>query len=475
MPTATQEKETNSKVKRSRRSTRLSGLADKSAAPAVAGDKGRLQCAAQTETSTVSQSRSQSNPTAMETKLSSRSQSAGSESGDEGRPSTKGNPETFVLLNKAPTETSGVRKRIGTRKSLGSSFPLKVTTKSSQVGDQCLQNLQQADETVKRSRVRIRHSLGVLPEVARRTASQEVWNTRVELGQGVCNGVSGEKSSSSDDEGSSALNKQKQGASSTQQKSWKGGGMPETKKGDSTRQSGPLEQPSQTQQVEAGTSKTAGVKTTARKRKLLNPSQEMHVLSCSQADSPNLPKSASGCTEPKKQGKKRKSCDADAVFPSSFPASKRGRRSLQSKENQGTRRLCSQVDPNTSDEASTDPCSSSKENRLKKSRKALHETKKDRSISASALCTTSQTSSVLGSSMSMLFSDTSTSAPVGRKFAPPRNSMADFQVQKPRRQRKLAVPKGERKTGGEQIKAMSLQKFRLTCMPSLVMTSLHRP
>lgn len=251
--------------------------------------------------------------------------------------------------------------------------------------------------------------------------------------------------------------------------------MPETKKGDSTRQSGPLEQPSQTQQVEAGTSKTAGVKTTARKRKLLNPSQEMHVLSCSQADSPTLPKLASGCTEPKKQGKKRKSCDADAVFPSSFPASKRGRRSLQSKENQGTRRLCSQVDPNTSDEASTDPCSSSKENRLKKSRKALHETKKDRSISASALCTTSQTSSVLGSSMSMLFSDTSTSAPVGRKFAPPRNSMADFQVQKPRRQRKLAVPKGERKTGGEQIKAMSLQKFRLTCMPSLVMTSLHRP
>lgn len=474
----------DNKSKCKRRSARLSGLIGRDAVADVIEEKGSSQCTTKTKTPTSSQSKSQNKPTtpkrAMETKPSSSSESAESDSGDKGRPRAKSNPESFNHLNKTQTKTSGVMRRISTRQSFGSSLPQTVNENSSQPYVQLLQNLQQNDEMDKNSRVCTRHSSGsFLPKAVRRIASQEVLNMHAELGQGAHNGMGGEKSSFSGDETNSTQRKQKrkQGASSTRQKSRKGERTPETENGNGTGHSASFEQPSQAQQVEAGISKTAtaNVTTTTKKRKLLNPSQELHILSVSPSDNENLPKSTSGCVEPEKRGKKRKSCDVDAIFPGSLPASKRGCRSLQSKENQGMRRLLSQVDPNTSEDSLTESCSNRKEQRSTKSRKASQLTRKDQSVTASALCSTSQTSSVLGSSMSMLFSDTSSSAPLGRRLAPPRNSMADFQVQKPSRKRKLAVPKEGRNKGSEQIKPMSLQKFRLTCMPSLVMTSLHRP
>lgn len=476
--TPTQENDTNNKSQGGRRSTRLSGLFDRNTVSGVTGEGGSSQCS--TQTSTCSQSKTSTklstiSKPAGHTKPSnsSSSESAGTDSSSKRRLRTRSNPEseTCVSLNKSLTKTPVVlKKRINTRQSVGSSLLRTISEKPSQVNDQCSQN----DEAHKKSRVHTRRSLGTcLPEAAKRTPSQAVLNMHVELGRAARNDLGGERSSSGDDGTNSSLRKQKRGASSMKQNCRKGGASRKTKSG--TANSASLELLHQTRHVGTGTSKTASVKTTSKKRKLLNPSQELHILSPSPTDNQNSPTSASGSAEPQMRGKKRKSCDVDAIFPSMLPAPKRGCRSLQSKENQGMRRRSSQVDPtttSTSEESLSEPCSNRKKKRPTKSRKASRVTKERQAASVSSLFSTSQASSILGSSMSMMFSESSSTAPSGRRLAPPRDSMWEFQ---PPRHRKHAASKVGSSMRSEQSSLMSLQKFRLSCLPSLVMTSLHRP
>ena len=215
---------------------------------------------------------------------------------------------------------------------------------------------------------------------------------------------------------------------------------------------------------------TIAIKPASKKRKLLNPSQEMVVLSPSPTENPNIPKAAE--PEQGKRARKRKSCDVDAVFPSSLPASKRGR-TAQVKENKVARRASSQAGPSCN-KTSASQSPSGQKTSVDKGRKRSHKEQKDKSGSVSTLCSTPSTFSILGSSMSMMFNESSATS---FKLAPPRSSIAEFKTAKPRRQSRQAMSTAgsPQSSSGQGSKPMSLQKFHLTCMPSLVMTSLHRP
>ncbi|KAL8590491.1 hypothetical protein ACOMHN_011704 [Nucella lapillus] len=204
-----------------------------------------------------------------------------------------------------------------------------------------------------------------------------------------------------------------------------------------------------------------------KRRKLLNPSQELHVLSPSPTENTNVPVAG------EKRGRKRKSWDIDAVFPSTLPGPKRGRGSSQMNGIQSRRTSSMQGDVSDSERSPSEPPVKGRKKVVAKKRSSVKKSKGgDESVSS--LSSTAQTSSILGSSMSMVFNNSSRTSL--SMLAPPRNSLAEFQVVKLRVQGKRGTFRGcsSSQASERDPKRMSLHKFRLTCMPSLVMTSLHR-
>ncbi|XP_076441368.1 uncharacterized protein LOC143280560 [Babylonia areolata] len=190
-------------------------------------------------------------------------------------------------------------------------------------------------------------------------------------------------------------------------------------------------------------------------------------LQRAQADNPDLSRPASENAVHEKRGRKRKSCLVDAIFPSSLPAPKRGRGSSQIKENQCKR--ISLIPSDAVEQLSSKSSSKGRKKGVGNRRKTLVKNKGNESVSS--LCSTS---SILGSSLSMVFNGISRTSQ--SKLGPSRNSLAEFKVAKPQCQGKqVSLSRDQSSQDVERdVKKMCLLKFHLAGVPSLVMTSLHR-
>ncbi|KAK7100031.1 microcephalin-like [Littorina saxatilis] len=441
--TPPQEKETVPKPKPNRRSTRLSGRVDIRTLPScVTKQRSSQETTPARTVTTIEES-------ASSVKASSSSESSESDVRVKEQRVSQNGPKTSTLPDKPLTGASVFLKKTNNRRSLGSLSFSQDEKRSSQVS-------QQASN---KARAHTRRSMGssLLPTKTNSLVPPS----------GLDDGK--EKKDREEENSSSADENRGSDIASSRQTHKKRSASEYTGSNSSVAESS-----SQPSRVENFASRAATARPTAKKRKLLNPSQDLHILSPSPEENPNLPGPLPASDGVGKRGKKRTSCNVDAVFPSTAPASKRS-----SKENHGKRkRQSNDMDANISEEGLSETGS---RKTAKKSRKESHRKIKDMSASASALCSsTSHTSSMLGSSMSMIFNDTSGLSSGAGRFAPPRNSIAEFKVRKPSRQSRRKRSREGKDQGGsseddQRPKLMSMQKFRLSSMPSLVMTSLHRP
>ncbi|KAK7491990.1 hypothetical protein BaRGS_00016836, partial [Batillaria attramentaria] len=252
------------------------------------------------------------------------------------------------------------------------------------------------------------------------------------------------------------------------------------------------------QSSEAGSSQSGNNSvnstTGSKKRKLLNPCQDLHsILSPVQTSTAkDMPKKSAAANESNgvgKKGRKRKSCNVNDVFPEELPVSKKGPKSSQSKEN---RKIVEAGDSekNTEEEdsdgvAGKQTGTQAVKNKRVSSRKVGKAARDKTYTENDSVLSSSKTNSILGSSMSMVLDDSSASAFFMKRLAPPRPSIAEFQVKKvSRRQSRRpislsSVSENESSTssGGDRTRrrASSQQHSNLKSKPSIVMTSLHRP